>query len=147
MDDKQQLLNTILTDIPISVALGFHIKELTTKSICTQAPLANNINVHQTAFAGSLYSICALTGWALITYYLQYQEFNSSLVVKDGKIHYLGPVATDIEAYCNLDNDAIEHFNKHFLAKGRGRMTAKVIIKNDDKLAVEFFGEFVAIKE
>ena len=64
-DHLLELQQKIRTGIPLSETMEFEIAELTPNLIRVQAPLAPNVNVHGTGFAGSIYSIAVLAGWAL----------------------------------------------------------------------------------
>ena len=64
-DAAAALEQRIHAGIPLSRSVQFHIAELDGQSIRVAAPLAPNINVHGTGFAGSLYALGILTAWAM----------------------------------------------------------------------------------
>ncbi|AEY00302.1 acetyltransferase [Oceanimonas sp. GK1] len=78
--------------IPISEKMGVKIIQYTGSKLRTQANLNANLNLHESMFAGSIYSQCVLTGWGLI--WLQMQEYGLSgdIVQSSGDIKYLTPV-------------------------------------------------------
>lgn len=78
--------------IPISDKMGIKIVQYTGSKFRTKANLNANLNLHESMFAGSIYSQCVLTGWGLI--WLQMQEFGvtGDIVQGHGEIKYLTPV-------------------------------------------------------
>ncbi|ART80402.1 bifunctional GNAT family N-acetyltransferase/hotdog fold thioesterase [Oceanisphaera avium] len=78
--------------IPIVEKMGIRIIQYTGSRLKTKANLNANLNLHDSMFAGSIYSQCVLTGWGLI--WLQMQEFGLSgdIVQASGDIKYLTPV-------------------------------------------------------
>ena len=50
-------------DIPPAAAMAIEVAGYDGRTLSVRAPLAANRNVHGTAFAGSLFSACVLTGW------------------------------------------------------------------------------------
>ena len=58
--------------IPLSKAMDMRIVDFADNTLTCCASLAPNVNVHGTAFAGSLYAVQALTGWGMM--HLQLQE-------------------------------------------------------------------------
>src|SRR5260221_14194186 len=50
-------------DIPPAAAMAIQVAAYDGRTLTVRAPLAANRNLHGTAFAGSLFSVCVLTGW------------------------------------------------------------------------------------
>ena len=94
------------TRIPISKAMGIQATGYDGVTLSARAGLAENINVHGTAFAGSLYAIAALCGWGITWLKLKEQDLDGSIVIASGHIDYARPVAGDIEVACRFDADA-----------------------------------------
>lgn len=88
----QQLVNNT---IPISKSIGWNIQALSSSHIITNNLLAPNINIHNTAFAGSQYACCMATGWTLMKCWADLNEYPAELVAAEGNIRYLKPVTTD----------------------------------------------------
>ena len=93
--DKQELEARILEGIPLSRSMAFEIVDLGEHSVRVMGHHKENINVHGTAFAGSLYAICTLAVWGLV--FSRLPE-NASLVMVNGHIDYRRPVIGDIIA-------------------------------------------------
>lgn len=78
--------------IPITEKMGIKVIQYTGSRFKTKANLTANLNLHDSMFAGSIYSQCVLTGWGLI--WLQMQEFGltGDIVQGSGDIKYHKPV-------------------------------------------------------
>ncbi len=52
--------------IPLSRAMAVSVIELNPESVVLGAPLAPNVNVHETAFGGSAAALALLAAWSLL---------------------------------------------------------------------------------
>ncbi|NCF35423.1 MAG: hypothetical protein GWP56_03390 [Gammaproteobacteria bacterium] len=75
-------------------------------AIEVSAPLPPNVNIHGTGFAGSIYSVAVLTGWALCTHILEQKGVAAELVVTKAEIRYRAPITGDL--CCAIRIDAAE---------------------------------------
>jgi thioesterase domain-containing protein len=87
--------------IPITQAMGWQIVRLDKDVIRCKAPLVNNINIHGTGFAGSIYALAMASAWTLVQFLLDHHQLENVLVAADASIKYLKPVKTDIPAEAN----------------------------------------------
>lgn len=99
--------------------MEFQVLELTGNSIRVSGGAAQNLNVHGTAFAGSLYAVCTLALWGLARSRL---PEDAELVIGEGNIRYRKPVVGEIIADCQIDKDAINGFLENLQRKGKGRL-------------------------
>ncbi len=120
------LQQKIRSAIPLSDEMQFEIVELAENSICVRAPLAPNVNIHGTGFAGSIYSLAVLTGWALVTHITASQNISSELVVSKAEIRYLKPIDGDIVCRCEVTGSEINQFIRYFENKGRSRLRLEI---------------------
>ena len=127
-DDAELLTQRILQEIPLADAMDFSITQLSEHSIQVNAPLSENVNVHGTGFAGSLYSAAILSAWGLTTHILEQTEHDADVVVAKAEIRYKDPVHTDIRCRCEVETEACEVFLKHLDSRGRGRLSLVVEI-------------------
>ena len=88
--------------IPLSKAMDMRIVDFADNTLTCCASLAPNVNVHGTAFAGSLYAVQALTGWGMMHLQLQLHELDASIVIANGQIDYAKPVAEEIVVSCSF---------------------------------------------
>jgi len=112
--------------IPLSESMQFHIESLDLDAIEVSAPLAPNINIHGSGFAGSIYSVAVLTGWALCTHILEERGIDADLVVAGAEIRYRAPVTGDLHCHTGIDAKAREAFLRDIHESGKGLLPLKV---------------------
>ena len=125
-DHLLNLQQKIKAGIPLSEAMQFDITELTENSIMVKAPLAPNINVHRTGFAGSIYSIAVLSGWALCTHIMEVRGMVGDLVVAGAEIKYRSPVNGEIMCRGEVSEAHIAEFYDSFRERGKGRLSLTI---------------------
>lgn len=104
MKNKYQ---TLVNDtIPISKGIGWHIDRLTPFEICAKVDLAPNINIHGTAFAGSIYAAAMATGWTLLKGWYEAHHFEAELVAAEANIKYFAPVSSDFYCLGKIDKQS-----------------------------------------
>lgn len=128
MSQASELQKKIRTTIPLSEAMQFSIAELSKYSIFVQAPLSPNVNIHGTGFAGSLYSLAVLSGWAMVTHIINSQQLNADLVVGRAEIRYNKPVEDDIECRCTVTRESYDAFVNDLKSRGRAKLTLDTIV-------------------
>lgn len=131
----EDLQSQIHKGIPLSRHMDFSVLELSDTHIKVNGGAAENINVHGTAFAGSLYSICTLAAWGLT--FSQIPE-DTALVLAQGNIHYFRPVIGEIIAECDASPEQLETFLKELELRGKARLDLAVMVASDDKIAVKY---------
>ncbi len=139
MSIAHNLQEKIRSTIPLSDAMQFDIVELTEKSIMVRAPLPPNVNIHGTGFAGSIYSLAILTGWAMLTHIIDSQDFEGDLVVGKAEICYLKPVSGDIECRCSVPDYLYEAFNKDMKNNSKAKISLKIEIGDSQALLSAIF--------
>jgi len=88
-------------NIPITNALGARIESFDGTRLLVAADFEANINLHGTAFAGSLYAMCALCGWSAVHLQLALAGVEGAIVLAEGKIRYAAPVRDAINVACD----------------------------------------------
>ncbi|MCP4490224.1 MAG: hypothetical protein GY820_23335 [Gammaproteobacteria bacterium] len=126
--DSRELQEKIRATIPLSEAMQFEIAELDINSIRVQAPLAPNVNIHGTGFAGSIYSMAVLSGWALCRHIMSVYDLDGDLVVGKAEIKYRSAVTDDIDCYCSVPEQTRQHFVDSFKSSGKARLKLKVTV-------------------
>ena len=120
------LQEKIHANIPLSGAMQFTIVELDSRSIRVRAPLQPNVNVHGTGFAGSIYSIAVLAGWALCTHIMERNQMAGDLVVAAAEIKYRSPISGDIQCQCEVSEVDRDAFCTNFETHGKGRLVLTI---------------------
>lgn len=106
--------------------MQFHIESLDKSAIAVSAPLPPNVNIHGTGFAGSIYSLAVLTGWALSTYMLEVAQIDAELVVARADIRYRAPVTSTLECVAAVEAAAREAFLDEVRSAGKGVLDLEV---------------------
>jgi thioesterase domain-containing protein len=137
MLSTEELEQRIRKGIPITAQMAFRVRELAADSITVVGGGAENVNVHGTAFAGSLYAITTLALWGLV--HARLPEA-ASLVLAEGSIRYRKPVLGDIVAQCAIPGEAMDDFLTRLQARGRAVLNASVQVAGQDGIAAEYHG-------
>ena len=140
----EQLELTWYEKIPISRALGVKIAGFDGERLCVRADFEANINLHGTAFAGSLYAVTALCGWSMVHLQLALAKLAASIVLVEGNIRYAAPVCDAILAVCDFGShqQTIEALKR---GKRKGRFALASQIDQDGRPAATFEGSFAAL--
>ena len=133
-----ELTKKIHKGIPLTQAMAFDITELTETSIAVVTGGEENVNVHGTAFAGSLYTTCVLAAWGLVNSRLPEE---ASLVLASGHIDYLSPVVGDISARGEIPKQDFEQFLTAVNDQGRSRLDVEIQVEHEGVLAAKFTGQ------
>ena len=132
--------------IPITSAMGVQIVEATTDRVELSAPLAPNINHHETVFGGSAAAVATLAAWTLVLVRMRNEDLTGRLVISSNSMMYQKPIVADFTAVATADE--LKTWGKFVVGmtrKGRGRLQATSrLLLNSDQVA-EFEGQFVAI--
>ena len=126
MSVASNLQDKIHRHIPLAKAMQFTIDELNTGGIRVSAPLEPNINIHGTGFAGSIYSLAVLTGWALCTHILEDAAIDAELVVARAEIRYRAPVTAELHCATDADAKARDAFLGATREQGKGLLTLEI---------------------
>ena len=130
--------------IPLSRAMGMRVESFVNGQLVLTAPLALNHNHLGTAFGGSLSAMALLAGYCLL--WLRLEDRNAHIVVRSSSIRYLRPVRENLRAVCQFpDASVFADFKSQLLKNGKARISLRVWIEAEDRVCVEFKGEFVAL--
>jgi thioesterase domain-containing protein len=148
MDTLKALERTLHTEVPITQQMGLRVEAHNDNELLLHADFEPNINIHGTAFGGSLYSICAVTCWGML--HLKFEEagIDAHCVLGRANIMYLLPVRGDIKASCKVPDD--ESINRMIQGLKMGEKTQiglKAEIYSVDDIAVVFTGEYSAFNK
>jgi len=135
MMNEKALEQAIRQGIPISAQMDFKVKELHPLQIIVAGGAEQNINVHRTAFAGSLYSICTLAAWGLVYSKL---PAGTCLVMEKARIEYLRPVKGEIIASAYLSTESAHSMLEELQQNKKARLELSVNVDCNEKRAVNF---------
>jgi thioesterase domain-containing protein len=139
------LQKRIVAEFTLAKHIGIVVESADDAAVVLRAPLEPNANFKGTAFAGSLYSVAVLTGWAWVTRYLAARGVAADAVIQESSVRFLSPVQGELRASTAAPSDAhIDKFRKMLQRAGRGRIRLRVEINYGDTLAALFEGVFAA---
>lgn len=138
-----QLQQTWHQTIPLSAYMQLQIEAFDGRSLVCSAPLAPNKNLHQSMFAGAIYSLLTLTGWGMVWLQLQANNLDGDIVLANANVRYLAPVRADATARVELLNC---RGSLDALATGK-RVRQQVLVQLwfEDQLLAEFHGRFAVL--
>jgi len=99
----QQLEQTLHRLIPISAAMGIRVATLEPERLVLTAPLDANRNHAGSGFAGSIYSLACLAGWAFLRQLVERERIDAELVIGEGRIRYQRPLLGELRAELQVD--------------------------------------------
>ncbi|MFL6585095.1 MAG: YiiD C-terminal domain-containing protein [Chthoniobacterales bacterium] len=142
-DDLQRLEKFLHEKIPVTRAMGTRIVPDAQTGFAVQAPVALNYNHLHTAFGGSINAIATLAAYAFL--WLRVGE-NCHVVVRESTIKFERPIRKTIRARCASPTaDAFRAFDAALCARGRARLELRVSVDDEEAVAAEFVGTFVAV--
>jgi thioesterase domain-containing protein len=133
-------------EIPITASMGISIDTFDGNTLAVRAALAQNVNVHGSVFAGSLFSLASLCGWGLIYLQLLQHDGSGSIVFVDGRLRCLKPARADIVATATWSGSA-EAALKELLSQGHCRINLSARVDSGAGTASEFSGEYAVRRE
>ncbi len=129
--------------IPLSKVMNINICYFDQHSLITNCEPAINKNLHNTMFAGSIYTLATLTGWAWVYFALQAQSQQADIVLAEGNIRYIAPLAGVANARTSLN---LVSGNAEPLTQGKNaRFNIDVEVCCGDQVVAIFTGSYVAI--
>lgn len=129
--------------IPLTRAMGVRVASYDGDTLTLTAPLEPNHNHLNTAFGGSLHALATLScyGWL----WLEVQDENAHIVVRESTVSYRRPVTGELRASCyRPPKEEVDQFKANFAAKRKARLELKATIEEKGEVAVRYVGEFVA---
>ncbi len=138
----ETLERTLHREVPLTRQMGIRVEEHDGRELVVKADFAPNVNIHGTAFGGSLFSICAITGWGLL--HLKFEEVGVSAqsVLGEAGIRYLRPVRGEIEARCRVPEAGFDHFMERVARGERAALRLEAVIRTGDRERVRFWGDY-----
>ena len=141
----RDLESTLHAEVPLTRQMGIRVEAHDGRELQVRADFAPNINIHGTAFGGSLFSICAVTCWGLLHLKLGEAGVAARAVLGRAAIDYRRPVTGEILCRCRLpDDDAFATFIDQAARAARARITLQAQVVVDAHTAVEFEGRYAA---
>lgn len=128
-------------EIPLAKFIGIEAASFTNGELVARAPFAPNLNLHGTAFAGSLFAVCVLAGWGRVWLGLRALEQSGMIVVADSRIEYRRAVRGDLVCRCSTVPQL-----ESFTQSGRAETTLACTVDGAGAPAVRFEGRYVVLR-
>ncbi len=142
--DRDALQALLTAHIAPARALGLAVVGV--EPLTMVAPLAANLNDKGSAFAGSLYSVAALAGWALLTRWCVAECIETEVALQSSTARFLVPARADFRAIAREPEPAQRHKLQRMLARsGRGRTEISVDVSCAEVLVMSFTGAYAVI--
>ncbi|MEP7247006.1 MAG: YiiD C-terminal domain-containing protein [Gammaproteobacteria bacterium] len=145
---EQEIEQYLHRHIPLSAAMGVRVRVATPQRVELSAPLAPNINHHDTLFGGSGAAIATLAAWTLVHLRLRHFRVPARLVIQRNAMNYEAPIEGDFTAVCEItDEGPWQRFLTMIERRGRGRITMLARLVYEMRSVASFEGDFVALRD
>ncbi|HEX3842957.1 MAG TPA: YiiD C-terminal domain-containing protein [Steroidobacteraceae bacterium] len=132
--------------IPLSAAMGVHVRTALPAQVRLAAPLGPNVNHNETVFGGSAAALATLSAWALLHLRIARAGIHARLVIQRSSMEYELPVPGDFEALCRFSDEvAWERFRATLVRRRRARLTLAAHLLYEGQRVATFEGDFVAL--
>ena len=124
----------------IDISAGRHCEQWF--ELC--APLTPNLNDKQTAFGGTLATLCTLSGWCIVSHICREAGFKVDIAVTESHIRYHRAVTMDPVAAHAFFPDPLtqQAFFQALREHGKARIEVSARIGSGEKKAVSFHSEY-----
>lgn len=120
---NQAFLSWLHREIPLTAAMQVSQVSFDGQHLSLFAPLAANINDKGTGFAGSTSGLATLTGWCVITLWLDQLNIDADVMIARSQVDYLSPQTDDLVTHVELPSkQRMGEFKNALLTKGRARL-------------------------
>lgn len=139
----RQLVETWHSTIPLSKFMQLNVASFDGRQLCCQVPIEPNINLHQTMFAGSIYTLATLTGWGLQYLQLKAAGLSGSQVLADAEIRYRKPIMLQPQGRSCISR--VDGELTPLLSGRKAVQRIEVDVFSGDELAATFSGRYVVL--
>ena len=130
----------------IAPARALQVRLEAMEPLTVSAPLAPNLNDKGTGFAGSLFSVAALAGWALVMRWCAAESVEAEVVLQSSTARFLAPARADFRAIAHEPSGGERDKLRRMLSRsGRGRTEISVDVKCHEALVMTFSGAYAVI--
>ena len=130
----------------IAPARALGVTVAATEPVTISAPLEGNLNDKGTGFAGSLFSVAALAGWALVTRWCATEPIDAEVVLQSSRVRFLAPARGEFRAIAHeLPEKQRQKLARMLARSGRGRAEVAIDVKCDEAVVMSFNGVYAVI--
>ncbi|TWX55290.1 bifunctional GNAT family N-acetyltransferase/hotdog fold thioesterase [Colwellia hornerae] len=137
------LQNTWHSTIPMSKAMKVTVSYYDQQNLVTTCDELFNKNLHNTMFAGSIYTLSTLTGWGWVYLLMEQKKLTGNIVLADAKIRYHNPIAGIAFAKTgfSLSSGCIDDL----LTDKKIKLSVEVQVMSGEKVAATFTGLYFVL--
>lgn len=142
-----ELEHYLHTHLPLSRAMAVRVLSVAPEALELQAPLAPNINHHETVFGGSASALAILAAWSLLHVRLRAAGIRARLVIQRNTMEYEQPITGDFTARAFLEPpEAWQRFTALLERRGKARIRVSAVLQHEGRRVGALAGEFVALQ-
>ena len=142
----ERLVQYLREKVPMACNFDIRAGSVDDSGLVLEAPLASNFNDKQTAFAGTLASLCTLSGWAMTSLVCEAAGYRTDIAVVRSDLRYTRPCSEQmIRAHCYwpAPEDAAQ-FTGTLGERGRAELCLTARIDSQSEIAVVYSGDYSA---
>ena len=143
--DVDELLNELQSSwyktIPVSEFMQIKPQSFQQQTLTVTAAIEPNINLHQTMFAGSIYTLATLTGWGMMWLQQQQQGLTGDIVLADANIRYIAPITEAPTAHVVWSGSSLASL----AYGGKAKVKLDVELHCKGKLCASFSGLYFSL--
>ncbi len=139
----KKLQETWYQTIPLSKAMNIAITYYDGTQLLIHCDPRFNKNLHNTMFAGSIYTLATLTGWGWVYLQLLKDDCQGDIVLADANIKYKAPIKGVVSARTSIE--LVEGSQNKTQSNKKLRFTVTVEVCSGDKVAALFTGHYVVL--
>ena len=142
----EKLVAYLREEVPMVRQFDVRSAGVDASGLVLEAPLAINFNDKRTAFAGTLASLCTLSGWAMTSLICEAAGLKADIAAIHSEITYARPCTEEkVRAICTWPADATAAaFTTALASQGRAELSLSAQVLSRDKVAVRFSGNYIA---
>lgn len=142
---QPEFLAWLHREIPLTAAMQIDAVEFDGHRLSLHAPLAPNLNDKGTGFAGSTSGLATLSGWCVITLWLQSRGIEADVMIARSEIDYRAPLLEDLHTHVELpDGNRLAEFESGLRTRGRARLPLVVKLGDSSNPVLELRGDYAA---
>lgn len=137
----------IAQQVPMLAAMRVSVSAWDGQRLVLRAPIECNQNDKGTGFAGSIATLCTISGWAVLTLWSQTRGQPMWVAIANSDMRYSKPAYGDLLAEVDIpDAQALSDLDAFIAKKGRGRVTVSVRVfsvhDTETVLVAEMSGQY-----
>lgn len=135
------LVETWHKTIPLSKAMGVNITSYNQTTLVATCDLLFNKNLHNTMFAGSIYTLATLTGWGWVALKLEEKSLTGDIVLAEAQVKYISPI--EGIAFALTDDGNSEPDFSRLSEQRNEKISLTVNVFSGETVAARFIASYV----